>query len=99
MGVRHVQAVKQLGMLIVGIMDVVPEAAKAACNSEGLPEVAAFNDVHKMLAQTQPQAVVIATAAPSHCDLVIAAADELPPRPTSSGGYFSPACSMPEIED
>lgn len=32
-------------------------------------------------------------------DLVIAAADELPPRPTSSGGYFSPACSMPEIED
>lgn len=32
-------------------------------------------------------------------DLVIAAADELPPRPTPSGGCFSPACSMPEIED
>lgn len=32
-------------------------------------------------------------------ELVTAAAAELPPRPSPSGGYFSPACSMPEIED
>ncbi|MCE4538169.1 Gfo/Idh/MocA family oxidoreductase [Pelomonas sp. P7] len=75
MGVRHVQAAKQLGMQVVGIMDVVAETAKAACKSEGLPESAAFNDAREMLARTRPQAVVVATTAPSHCDLVIAAAD------------------------
>lgn len=75
MGVRHVQAAKQLGMQIVGIMDVVEATAKNACKSEGLPESAAFDDARAMLAKTKPQAVVIATTAPSHCDLVIAAAE------------------------
>lgn len=75
MGVRHIQAVKQLGMTVVGVVDIDLGTAKAACKSEGLPEVAAFNDTNKMLDQTRPQAVVIATTAPSHCDLVLAAAE------------------------
>lgn len=32
-------------------------------------------------------------------DLVFAAVEELPVKPPATGGFSSPACSMPEIED
>ena len=74
MGIRHIQAAKMLGMPVVGVTDLAPEAAKNACSSEGLSANIAYRDTGLMLKQTRPQAVVIATTAPSHSKLVIAAA-------------------------
>jgi len=75
MGVRHVDAARRLGMQVVGIADLSFDAAKAAATAQGLDETVAFGDAIKMLSTVKPQAVVVATTAPSHCQLVIAAAE------------------------
>lgn len=75
MGVRHLQAVKNLGMDVCGVTDTAQQALDAAQNQHGIAASACFTDALQMLATVRPQALVIATTAPTHAQYVIAAAE------------------------
>lgn len=75
MGIRHVQALKQLGADIVGVVDV-SEAARASVRAElNLQDNQCFSDGAEMLRAVRPEALVVATTAPSHAELVSIAAE------------------------
>lgn len=76
MGVRHVQAAQQLGMSVCAIADSSEATLAAARETLGLPADAAFTDAHALLARVRPEALVIATTAPAHAPLVLAAASK-----------------------
>lgn len=75
MGLRHVEAVQRVGMSVCGIADRNLDAAKSACQKYGLSLESAFSDGHRMLRELVPDAAVIATTAPSHCEFVLVAAE------------------------
>jgi predicted dehydrogenase len=75
MGLRHVEALQRVGMSVSGIADRYLDAAKSACQTYGLPAESAFSDGDRMLREIVPDAVVVATTAPAHCELVLLAAD------------------------
>lgn len=74
MGARHVQAVKNMGMDFCGAVDSSGDALRAMREQHGLAEQSCFTDAAEMLRAVRPEALVIATTAPSHADLVLAAA-------------------------
>jgi predicted dehydrogenase len=74
MGRRHIAAARGAGFELAGVFDQSPEAVAttlAECNVE---KDIAFSDASRMLAAARPDAVVISTTAPSHCEFVCAAA-------------------------
>lgn len=75
MGVRHLQAVRNLGMTVCGMADILPDSLAAACGSHGIDAASCFTDPYQMLRRVRPQAVVIATTAPTHADFTRAAAE------------------------
>ena len=75
MGVRHLQAVKNLGMDICGVTDTAQQALDTVQNQHGIAAAACFTDALQMLSTVRPQALVIATTAPTHAQYVIAAAE------------------------
>ena len=75
MGMNHVLAAKQLGMLPVGLADVSSVALDSACNTHGLGRELGFIDANEMIRQMKPQALVVATTAPMHAEFVLAAVE------------------------
>lgn len=75
MGVRHLEALNRLGMSVVGLADMSNDALAAAAAPIGLGTEACFTDAAEMLRKTRPEAVVIATTAPSHAPLVLMAVE------------------------
>ena len=75
MGLRHIQALQQLGMQLVGLADVSLRALDNACNASGLNRSSGFTDAIEMLCQTRPNVIVVATTANKHAELVIGAAE------------------------
>jgi len=75
MGVRHMEAVTSLGMTVVGVADTDQKARAAAQDGHGIDPSACFSDGVEMLRGARPEALVIATTAPSHAPLVLAAAE------------------------
>lgn len=75
MGVRHVQAVKNLGMTVCGASDISEQTLSAARVSHDLRASGCFGDARQMLRETKPDAVVVATTADSHFGFVVAAAE------------------------
>ena len=75
MGMRHLEAVHRLGMTVVGLADMSAEALEAGAREVGLETESCFTDATTMFEAVQPEAVVIATTAPSHASLVLAAVD------------------------
>ncbi len=74
MGLRHLQVLDDLGMDIVGLADRSDEAvAQARGRQAGAAGAQTYADGVEMIAATRPDAVVIATTAPSHAMLVEAA--------------------------
>lgn len=73
MGLRHLQVMRELGLELAGASDI---GAQARANAEqaGVSASLLYDNPATMIAQLEPQCVVIATTAPSHCDLVCAAA-------------------------
>jgi hypothetical protein len=74
MGRRHIAAARAAGFELAGVFDQSPEALAttlAECKVNG---EMAFSDAGRMLAAERPDAVVISTTAPSHCEFVCAAA-------------------------
>ena len=75
MGMRHLEAISGLGMIVVGVADSSEKARSAAQDSHGIGSSACFSDGVEMLRSVRPEALVIATTAPSHAPLVLAAAE------------------------
>jgi predicted dehydrogenase len=75
MGVRHLEAVNRLGMSVVGLADMSTDAAVGAGAAIGVAPEACFTDAAEMFRSTRPEAVVIATTAPAHASLVLAAVE------------------------
>jgi predicted dehydrogenase len=74
MGLRHVVAAESLGMKVIGGADLSPDARAALTRDHAVPPEACFDDGVAMLSALRPDALVVATTAPSHATFVLAAA-------------------------
>lgn len=74
MGCKHIRAAQMLGFKLEGIFDPQIAALKNASDEFGLDESLCFTSVEKMLLDTKPNGIVIASTAPSHCMYVCLAA-------------------------
>jgi predicted dehydrogenase len=75
MGVRHIEAARNLGMTICGAADTSEQTLEAVRLSQNISPSACFADANDMLRTVRPDAVVVATTADSHFALVVAAAE------------------------
>jgi predicted dehydrogenase len=75
MGARHAEAAQRLGMEICALADVSAEVLSSARATLSAPQALCFTDPFEMLDSVRPQAVAIATTAPSHAALVLKAAE------------------------
>ncbi len=73
MGLRHLEVLRSLDLELVGAADPFEEARNNAVK-EGIAENLLFDDALKMIEETSPECVIVATTAPYHCELVVAAA-------------------------
>jgi predicted peroxiredoxin len=74
MGLRHISVAKSLGYDVAGIFDPSQAATDAALKQHDLDAKTAFKSAQEMLANVKPDALVVASTAPSHCEYVCAAA-------------------------
>jgi predicted dehydrogenase len=74
MGLRHVQVALNLGWSVAGICDANAEATRKAVEQFGLSAGQVFSSVDALLSEGGPEAVAVATTAPSHAKLVLQAA-------------------------
>jgi predicted dehydrogenase len=75
MGARHIEVIKSLGMSLAGVADSSEQARATAQERHGFDPSACFADGIEMLRAIRPQALVVATTAPSHAALVLSAAE------------------------
>jgi predicted dehydrogenase len=75
MGRRHIKNVTDLGLELVGICDQSPESLASAAREYDIPREQQFSDAANFLRLLQPDCVVVATTAPSHCSLTMLAAE------------------------
>jgi predicted dehydrogenase len=75
MGRRHIAAARGVGFKLTGIFDMSREAIATTLAEYEVPKSIVFSDAKRMLEAVRPDAVVISTTAPSHCDFVCAAAE------------------------
>jgi predicted dehydrogenase len=74
MGRRHMEAVRQLGLQLVGVCDKSPDALAAAGGEFDIPEAARQTDGASLITALRPDCVVVATTAETHAELVCHAA-------------------------
>jgi predicted dehydrogenase len=74
MGRRHITAARNAGFELAGIFDQSAEALATTLTECNVDKALAFDDAARMLQTVRPDAVVISTTAPSHCEFVCAAA-------------------------
>jgi predicted dehydrogenase len=74
MGRRHLQVAKNLGFSIVGLYDPSSESMGVAFEEHALPSSIAFGSAQQMLDEVRPDALVVASTAPSHSEYVCMAA-------------------------
>jgi predicted dehydrogenase len=74
MGRRHVAAARSAGFTLAGVFDQSPEALAATLAECDVDKSIVFNQVGEMLDTVCPDAVVVSTTAPSHCEYVCASA-------------------------
>lgn len=75
MGNRHIQVAKNLGMEVVGLFDKGEASVLAACDQYGLSGGIYYHSSAELFAIAKPEAVVVATTAPTHCAFVCEAAE------------------------
>jgi predicted dehydrogenase len=74
MGRRHIAAARGVGFELAGVFDQSAEALATTLTECNVEKAMAFDDAGRMLATARPDAVVISTTAPSHCEFVCASA-------------------------
>jgi len=75
MGLRHLKVLQELGIPIAAVVDRNADALTAAAAERGISTSALYRDAAAMVKNVNPQIVVVATTAPSHCELVTLAAE------------------------
>jgi predicted dehydrogenase len=75
MGRRHIQVVRDLGLNLVGICDMNPDALSLATEEHGITTDLHFTDARHLLRHTKPECVIIATTAPTHSKYACLAAE------------------------
>ncbi len=74
MGRRHIQAVHELGFSLAGLCDLSEAPLQQAATEHRIESGLLFVDYTAMLKSASPDGLIIATTAPSHCELVCQAA-------------------------
>lgn len=74
MGVRHLDAARRIGMSVCAVVDPSEQAIVAAIAQHGVGANEVFADATTMLESVRPEALVVATTAPTHASITIAAA-------------------------
>lgn len=75
MGQCHIEVLRSLNLELAGICDSRPESVSRASAKYGLSPDICYTVAADMLREVRPECVVVATTAPSHCDLTCLAAD------------------------
>lgn len=75
MGRRHIKVVNQLGWDLVGIFDINQDSLKLARDEHAVAGHLSFNDLDKLYSEANPECLIIATTADSHCALTCMAAE------------------------
>lgn len=75
MGLRHIEAARRLGMDICGVADTSAAALQTVQDQYGVAAETSFTDAYDMLVRIKPEALVIATTAPTHAPFVLAATE------------------------
>lgn len=75
MGQRHVAAALELGLRVVGVCDIRPEALDSVGRAARLRASALFRDPEAMLDVAKPEVVIVATTADGHAELTCLAAE------------------------
>lgn len=76
MGVRHAQVASDIGLQIIGVSDRRPEAiTQAVTDCPSLAKASFFDNSAEMISALKPDLLVIATTAPSHCELTCRGAE------------------------
>lgn len=75
MGQRHLQIAHALNLHLVGVCDTQPQSLEAVGKDYGLAGELLFQDAEKMLSNTRPACVIVATTAPTHCFYTCMAAE------------------------
>jgi predicted dehydrogenase len=75
MGRRHIQVVKEMGLDLVGICDPNRDALASAEKEQGVSAELHYTEAMTLLEEKQPECVVIATTAPTHCELTSRSAE------------------------
>ena len=76
MGRRHIQVVQQLGFDLAGVFDVSQASLKLAQDEYALSDQILFNDLEKLYFEVNPELLIIATTADSHCTMTCMAAEQ-----------------------
>ena len=74
MGQRHLQNLTEAGYEVVGVADPFLDAREGASKAFELDPKIVFHDPLQMIAETSSDLIVVASTAPSHCEIVCAAA-------------------------
>jgi hypothetical protein len=74
MGRKHITAACNAGFDLVGVFDQSPDALATTLAEHNLDKALAFDHAGNMLAAARPDAVVVSTTAPSHCEFVCSSA-------------------------
>lgn len=85
MGLRHLSVAQSMCLDVIGAADR-SEASFAKAIEAGVPSERLYSDPIQMISQLRPELVIVATTAPSHCDLVCHSAKK---------GAFAILCEKP----
>jgi predicted dehydrogenase len=72
MGRRHIAAARSAGFTLAGVFDQSPQALATTLAECDVDKAIVFNQAGGMLDTVRPDAVVVSTTAPSHCEYVCA---------------------------
>ncbi len=76
MGRRHIQIVRDLGLELAGVCDSDPKSLETVREELGVSAERCFSDAMTLLGKARPECVIVATTAPSHCNLVCRSAEK-----------------------
>ena len=74
MGMRHASVVRDLGLSVAGISDIIPATLETAGALLMLDAPLRFDDPIDMIDAVRPDVLIVSTTAPTHRDLVVHAA-------------------------
>jgi predicted dehydrogenase len=75
MGHQHIEILRLQGIPVVALCDVQLDSVKQAGAKYGINASACYTDPQRLFGEARPELVVVATTAPSHCDLTCQAAE------------------------